>query len=1018
MDGSKTTRRGLPRMLAAVAGVAAVIAATLVTPTAAVATPPGAIAHYPLNSTTKLADLDGAHAFTSNAVVNPTWTADYLDLTASGSYLADNAFAGFTLSGESAATFAVDVFLPVSATGTANSTLVTYGSNPTTANISVRPFHTADTAAVTITSGGTTSVVATFPALRKGVWQNIAISFASGSEVAVFVDGDEVARAATTRTLAAIGNGVFRLNRNATVFTNVASRYRDLLVYDRALTPAEATDLAAANAQFAVDQVAAGLAADGVVYEDLDLPAVPGMTWSTSDADVVTADGIVTRPSTEAGDAQVTLTVSHDRAGSTWSASREFTVPAIEVYDGVPVGETWYDTAGDSIQAHGGGFLEHDGVYYWAGEDKSHDNASFNGVNLYRSDDLLNWTFVDQILSPDAAGLDCGTKGDATCKVERPKLIYNESNDTFVLYGHWEVRESYGPSQLVAAVSSTGIDGEYTVLWHERPGTTAASTANTVLGANGYLSRDFTAYVAPDGTGYIISAQGSGDTRIYPLSADYTKLDIDASYPITGHHREAPAITYIDGFYYLFTSAQSGWYANQTVYVYTDDLTQDVWSDQIPVGNNTSFKSQPTNIMSIGDESTGQGYVYMGDRWTPEKLGGSTYVWLPIDLGDTRADGSRELDFTYMTDWSFDAASGEIVRPDVVSVSAGKTASSTGGGSASPAYGTAAPTVAANVANDGIAYNLATQGSDTHFFSPTLNVAQSVAGGGILYDWQVDLGGAYDLDRADIAWRNYNGSEPYSQYLLYGSVDGAEWTVLKDNSANRTVGFTSDDVDGRYRHVRLEVLRVFNAHNGNSATWASGLVEVDIVAHPDTAKPVATLVTPATAGPFPTVQIQVDATDDVGLKRIVANIYQGKTLVKSTQTPMAGALAGSHSATVTLPDGSYTVRYNAEDLAGHIAATGNVAVTVDATRPTATVKEGGSFTVGGDGSYDLVSFKLYDAGKIDKVSINGVAKDLSDNAWSDVNFVKPGVFGAVSGENTLVVHDVAGNTQTVVFTLR
>jgi hypothetical protein len=82
------------------------------------------------------------------------------------------------------------------------------------------------------------------------------------------------------------------------------------------------------------------------------------------------------------------------------------------------------------------------------------------------------------------------------------------------------------------------------------------------------------------------------------------------------------------------------------------------------------------------------------------------------------------------------------------------------------------------------------------------------------------------------------------------------------------------------------------------------------------------------------------------------------------------------------------------------------------------VKDGATFTSRDGDDYSLVSFKLYDAGKIDKVVLNGVTKNLTDNAWSDVNFVKPGVFGAVSGHNMLVVHDVAGNTTTVEFTLR
>jgi hypothetical protein len=190
------------------------------------------------------------------------------------------------------------------------------------------------------------------------------------------------------------------------------------------------------------------------------------------------------------------------------------------------------------------------------------------------------------------------------------------------------------------------------------------------------------------------------------------------------------------------------------------------------------------------------------------------------------------------------------------------------------------------------------------------------------------------------------------------------------------------------------------------------------VEEPDTTRPEVRLVSPAAFGPFRELSVQVDATDDRGLQRIVANIYQDGKLVKSTQSKVdGGATAGSHTATVALASGAYTVKYNAQDLAGNISKTSTFAVTIDAIKPTVTVKEGASFTDRNGDAYRLVSFKLYDAGKIDKVELNGVVKDLSNNAWSDVNFVKPGVFGAITGANTLIVYDVAGNTTTQTFTL-
>ena len=125
------------------------------------------------------------------------------------------------------------------------------------------------------------------------------------------------------------------------------------------------------------------------------------------------------------------------------------------------------------------------------------------------------------------------------------------------------------------------------------------------------------------------------------------------------------------------------------------------------------------------------------------------------------------------------------------------------------------------------------------------------------------------------------------------------------------------------------------------------------------------------------------------------------------------------SAGVTLPDvGRYVIGYRSVDSAGLVEPGRAIAVTVaDTTAPTTSVKDGPSFTVGDAGTYSLVSFKLHDAGLVDRVTVNGVVKDLTNNAWSDVNFLEPGVFGAVAGENTLTVYDVAGNSASTAFTL-
>lgn len=105
------------------------------------------------------------------------------------------------------------------------------------------------------------------------------------------------------------------------------------------------------------------------------------------------------------------------------------------------------------------------------------------------------------------------------------------------------------------------------------------------------------------------------------------------------------------------------------------------------------------------------------------------------------------------------------------------------------------------------------------------------------------------------------------------------------------------------------------------------------------------------------------------------------------------------------------------DVAGNVTVYEFILCADPSSAPTAEIKEGDEFTTTCDGGYEMVSYKLHDTDNIDRVVINGVEKDLTDNAWSDVNFLQPGTFGAVAGENTMVVYDVAGNNSTYTFFL-
>jgi hypothetical protein len=513
-----------------------------------------------------------------------------------------------------------------------------------------------------------------------------------------------------------------------------------------------------------------------------------------------------------------TLTVQEILEGYSSLNAAFAALKIVEDYDYVPVGQPWKDTDGDIIQAHGGGFLEYGGKYWWVGEDKAHNKATFNGVNLYSSTDLKNWKFEKTILTPSS------DPALANCKVERPKLLYNEKTNKFVLWGHWETSTSYAASRLVVATSDT-IDGDYEYIKHFRPGVGEVaildSNGNPVPDPidstqikSGYGSRDFTVFEDKENQkAYLVSAQDHEKMRVYPLTEDYADVDFENSYPLfEGNRREAPALVKVGEYYFIFTSGQSGWMPNQGMYAYTKDISDPQgWSELKLFGNNTTFYSQPTNVMTVTAVDGSKKYIYMGDRWNSKALGASSYVWLPLEITGTEAS----MKFT--PEWSFDVESGAFQVPESKLVSEGKLVKVSGVSTDSP---TDAVNYSPEKANDGIYVDELPGGDNSNYFK-----ADKVP-----FTWQVDLENVYDLSRIDISFRTYNGSEAYYAYTVEGSNDEKTWTTILDESSNTTAGFKSNKLTGFYRYVRVSVSKVSRVDNSSSASWVRGLVEVQVYA--------------------------------------------------------------------------------------------------------------------------------------------------------------------------------------------
>ena len=282
-------------------------------------------------------------------------------------------------------------------------------------------------------------------------------------------------------------------------------------------------------------------------------------------------------------------------------------------YTSFTPGGEWLADDGVHIDCHGGNiiYVQSLNTFFWYGEHRGRPQ----GVACYSSTDLYNWTNMGIVLE----------KGDIQI-LERPKVIYDENNNRYVMWFHYD-GNGYTVAELGVAVSDKPT-GPFTVKDHYRP--------------NGHESRDIGLYFDPDTKKAYIgyAADHTNRTiRIVELSEDYlstTPNDVDIN-----AHCEGPGILKKNNTFYLLTSQCSGWTPNPGTYYTAPDIMGPYTSHGSPfIGDegNNSFNSQPCFIFKIPGYR--DAYLYMGDRWNGGGRPDSQYVFLPITI---TADGKMEL---------------------------------------------------------------------------------------------------------------------------------------------------------------------------------------------------------------------------------------------------------------------------------------------------------------------------------------------------------------------------------------
>jgi hypothetical protein len=330
-------------------------------------------------------------------------------------------------------------------------------------------------------------------------------------------------------------------------------------------------------------------------------------------------------------------------------------------------GKIWYDTDGHPINAHAGGILYHNNMYYWFGQimiPGKRGSDAWVGVSCYSSEDLYNWKNEGVAFHVEDHASNLVTRG---CKIERPKIIYNQQIKKFVMWWHHDINGQGHKNAMVGIAVSDKVEGPYQFVRVFRPlpgflpfniseqmknmpvpemainytfngGSLPADADSLLLFKRdlhtGQMARDMTLFVDDDGKAYhLYASEENGTLHIAELSDDYMGYTGKYARAFPGRFMEAPAIFKKEGKYYIIASGCTGWAPNAARSAVADNIFGP-WKE---FGNpcqgdeaEITFNSQGTFILPV--QGIKDAFVFMADRWNPQNPIDGRYVWLPIQF--------------------------------------------------------------------------------------------------------------------------------------------------------------------------------------------------------------------------------------------------------------------------------------------------------------------------------------------------------------------------------------------------
>ncbi|NQX13326.1 FIVAR domain-containing protein [Microbacteriaceae bacterium VKM Ac-2855] len=345
----------------------------------------------------------------------------------------------------------------------------------------------------------------------------------------------------------------------------------------------------------------------------------------------------------------------------------------------------WLDTAGNPIFSQGGGIFRFGDRYYWygvqyTGSQLYYDNPTraytragegdFVAVTAYSSENLVDWTFENNVATRDTAlhipaskdvvgtyFSDMKTLADSVW-IGRLGVAYNEQTGRYVLLTQFENPDPARVSNagvLFLSGDSPVADFEYANLQTHIPG--VYENPNKPGWNQG--TGDQTVFTDDDGADYLVFSYRDGRSRTYVgRISDTDSLSVETAVEVyRGAGREGNAMFKLDGQYYVASSDLHGWNTSQTYLVRSlEGRIQGPYSSMYVL---PGTEKDYSHVTQSGFFLTVQGseqdtVIYAGDRWADFAWNGLGYnQWVP--LSGTGAD----VRFNSLSEWDLDARTGQ-----------------------------------------------------------------------------------------------------------------------------------------------------------------------------------------------------------------------------------------------------------------------------------------------------------------------------------------------------------------------